>query len=30
MAGQHTENLLRRYKGKLVTIRSVSGNFYKA
>jgi len=29
MAGQHTENLLRRYKGKLVTIRSVSGNVYK-
>lgn len=29
MAGQHTENLLRRYKGKLVTLRSVSGNVYK-
>ena len=29
MAGQHTENLLRRYKGKLVTIRSISGNVYK-
>lgn len=29
MAGQHTENLLRRYKGNLVTIRSVSGTVYK-
>ncbi|MGH9874431.1 MAG: hypothetical protein ACRD9S_18405 [Pyrinomonadaceae bacterium] len=29
MAGQHTENLLRRYKGKLVTVRSISGNVYK-
>ena len=29
MAGQHTENLLRRYKGHLVTIRSVSGTVYK-
>lgn len=28
MAGQHTENLLRRYKGKLVTIKSISGNVY--
>ena len=29
MAGQHTENLLRRYKGKLVTVSSISGNLYK-
>src|SRR6185295_19485939 len=29
MAGQHTENLLRRYKGKLVTVSSISGNVYK-
>jgi len=29
MSGQHTENLFRRYKGKLVTVRSVSGNVYK-
>ena len=29
MAGQHTENLFRRYKGQLVTIRSVSGGIYK-
>ena len=28
MERQHTENLFRRYKGKLVTIRSVSGNVY--
>ncbi|MEP6570436.1 MAG: hypothetical protein ABJC10_11745 [Acidobacteriota bacterium] len=28
MERQHTENLLRRYKGKLVTVRSVSGNVY--
>ena len=29
MAGQHTENLFRRYKGKPVNIRSISGNVYK-
>jgi hypothetical protein len=29
MARQHTENLLRGYKGKLVTIRSISGTVYK-
>ena len=28
MERQHTENLFRRYRGKLVTIRSVSGNVY--
>lgn len=29
MAGQHTENLLRRYKGKVVNVRSISGNVYQ-
>jgi len=29
MEGQHTENLFRRYKGKAVTVRSISGNVYK-
>jgi hypothetical protein len=29
MVRQHTENLFRRYKGQLVTIRSVSGGIYK-
>jgi hypothetical protein len=29
MAGQHIENLLRRYKGNLITVRSVSGTVYK-
>ena len=29
MERQHTENLFRRYKGKVVTVRSVSGNVYK-
>ena len=29
MARQHTENLFRRYKGKLVTVRSISGGVYK-
>ena len=29
MERQHTENLFRRYKGKLVTVRSVSGSVYK-
>ena len=29
MERQHTENLFRRYKGKLVTLRCTSGNVYK-
>lgn len=29
MERQHTENLFRRYKGKLVTVRSISGSVYK-
>jgi hypothetical protein len=29
MEGQHTENLFRRYKSKLVTIRTISGGVYK-
>ena len=29
MAGQHTENLFRRYKGQLLTIRSISGGVYR-
>ena len=29
MERQHTENLFRRYKGQLVTIRSISGGVYK-
>lgn len=29
MAGQHTENLFRRYKGQLVNIKTVSGGVYK-
>ena len=29
MERQHTENLFRRYKGKVVTVRSVSGSVYK-
>ena len=29
MARQHTENLFRQYKGRLVTVRSISGNIYK-
>lgn len=29
MERQHTENLLRRYKGQPVTIRSISGGIYK-
>lgn len=29
MEGQHTENLLRRHKGKLVNIKTVSGGVYK-
>ena len=28
MEGQHTENLLRRYKGKVVNIKTVSGAVY--
>ncbi|MGH9927959.1 MAG: hypothetical protein ACREA9_01895 [Pyrinomonadaceae bacterium] len=28
MERQHTENLFRRYKGKLVTVRSISGSVY--
>ncbi|MEP6819409.1 MAG: hypothetical protein ABJA18_07725 [bacterium] len=29
MEGQHLENLFRRYKGKLVTVRSITGSVYK-
>lgn len=29
MPQQHIENLFRRYKGKLVTVRSLSGLVYK-
>jgi hypothetical protein len=29
MPQQHTENLFRRFKGRLVNIRSVSGEAYK-
>ena len=29
MERQHTENLFRRYKGKSVTVRAVSGVVYK-
>ena len=29
MERQHTENLLRRYKGQLLNIKSVSGGVYK-
>jgi hypothetical protein len=29
MERQHTENLFRRYKGQLVSIKSVSGGVYK-
>lgn len=28
MARQHTENLFRRYKGKLVQIKTISGGVY--
>ena len=28
MKGQHTENLLRRHKGKLVNIKTISGGVY--
>jgi ribosome maturation factor RimP len=29
MAGQHTENLFRRYKGQLVNIKTISEGVYK-
>lgn len=29
MEGQHTENLLRRHKGKLVNIKTISGGVYR-
>jgi hypothetical protein len=29
MAGQHSENLFRRLKGDLVTVKTVSGGVYK-
>jgi hypothetical protein len=29
MGGQHTENLFRRYKGKVVVVKSLSGGEYK-
>lgn len=29
MQGQHTENLLRRHKGKLVDIKTISGSAYR-
>jgi hypothetical protein len=29
MAGQHTENLFRRYKGQLVIIKTISAGIYK-
>jgi len=29
MEGQHTENLLRRHKGKLVNIKTISGAVYQ-
>jgi len=29
MERQHTENLFRRYKGKAVTVRTLSGGVYK-
>jgi hypothetical protein len=28
MAGQHTENLFRRFKGEAVTIKTISGGIY--
>jgi len=28
MERQHTENLFRRYKGKLVKLKTISGNVY--
>jgi ferredoxin-fold anticodon binding domain-containing protein len=29
MERQHTENLFRRYKGKVVTVRAISGSVYQ-
>jgi hypothetical protein len=29
MAGQHSENLFRRYKGESVSIKTVSGGLYE-
>jgi hypothetical protein len=29
MERQHTENLFRRYKGKLITVKTISGAVYK-
>jgi hypothetical protein len=29
MAGQHTENLFRRFKGEFVSIKTVSGGLYE-
>lgn len=29
MERQHTENLFRRYKGKLVNIKTISGGVYR-
>lgn len=29
MEGQHTENLLRRHKGKVVNIKTISGDLYR-
>jgi hypothetical protein len=29
MAGQHTENLFRRFKGEAVSIKTVSGGLYE-
>ncbi len=29
MAGQHSENLFRRYKGEKVSIKSISGGLYE-
>ena len=29
MAGQHTENLFRRFKGETVSLRTISGGIYE-
>ena len=29
MAGQHTENLLRRFKGQSISIKTVTGGMYE-
>lgn len=29
MAGQHTENLLRRFKGEKVNLKTISGGIYE-